>query len=96
METFALEKIITISVLCVWFLFPLGMLVSFMYQDKHQKYPKITEAHKKKHPPEYHRNFVVNEVDEDGEYQHHEVVLPKIPAHQIPRNPDHFHSNWKS
>jgi len=96
METFALEKIITVSVLCVWFLFPLGMLVSFMYQDRHQKYPKITETHKKKHQPEYHRNFVVNDVDEDGEYQHHEVVLPKIPVHQIPRNPDHIHSNWKS
>lgn len=98
MESDALEKIITISILCVWFLFPLGMFVSFVYQDKHQKYPKITQTHKNKHPhlPEYHRNFVINDVDEYGEYHKHDVEIPVIPPHQIPKKPGHIHNKWKT
>jgi hypothetical protein len=96
MESITLEQIITVSVLCVWFLFPLGILVSFMYQDRHQRYPKITQTHKKKHQPEYHRNFIFNDVDADGEFHEHDVEIPVIPPHQIPKKPGHVHNNWKT
>lgn len=74
------------------------MLLSFMYQDRHQRYPKITQTHKKKQPhqPEYHKSFVINDVDEDGEFEHHEIVLPKIPPHQIPNRQGNVHTNWKT
>ena len=90
-----LEQIVTVSVLCVWFLFPMGMLISFMRQSNHQRYPKISVAPKKphhhKHP--HLKNFVVNNVDEDGEYI--DVKIPDVPAYQIPKK-GHQPSHWKT
>ena len=96
MEAYSLEKIITIAVLCVWFLFPFGMFVSIMYQDKHQKYPKIPQVDKKIRP-DYRRHFRVNESDDDIDDDEYDdsIVIPTYPAHQVPKTPDE-HTNWKA
>ena len=92
MEVYSLEKIITIAILCVWFVFPFGMFVSVMYQDKHQKYPKITQVYKQ-NQPEHYKKFVINEIDDDQYDDNGAIPIP--PAHQIPKSPD-VHSNWKT
>lgn len=91
-----LEQIVTVSVLCVWFLFPMGILISIMRQSNHQRYPKISVSpekrpHHHKHPHQKH--FVVNQVDEDGEYI--DVEIPNIPAYQIPKK-GHQPTHWKT
>lgn len=87
MEAYSLEKIITIAVLCVWFLFPFGMFVSIMYQDKHQKYPKIPQVDKKIRP-----DFVMNESEDEYD---DDIVIPTYPARQVPKSPD-VHTDWKT
>lgn len=97
MEVFTIERIITVAVLCVWFIFPVGMFISFIYQDKHQKYPKISQVHPPKHQPEYHRQFVLNDFDiDDDDEDDDDIVIPTIPAHQIPKTPNPIHTNWKT
>lgn len=91
-----LEQIITVSVLCVWFTFPMGILISFMIQSNHQKYPKVSVApdkkpHHHKHP--HLKNFVINDVDEDGEYVN--TQIPSIPVYQIPKGRNET-SHWKT
>lgn len=92
-----LEQIITVSVLCVWFAFPMGILISFMRQSNEQRYPKVSVAPEKKrhhHKHPHQKNFVINNVDEDGELI--DVEIPKIPAYQIPKKGGHGPSHWKT
>lgn len=95
MEDNTLARIITVAVLCIWFTFPLGILVSFIYQDKHQKYSKIPGATPKKPEPEYHKILTVEEeeltIDDDFE-DYDDFEMPKINPHEIPtKGPDSNH-----
>lgn len=79
------EQILVIVVLSVWFLFPLGILVSFIKQSNEAHVPKVKNqplandiAHSKAYAPE---------VDEDNYENNYEEFEPKsIPAYQIPGN----------
>lgn len=95
MENFTLEQIVTVSVLCIWFAFPMGMLISVMRQSNEQSYPKISEAPEKKHHYKHHhpKVFIINNVGEDGELHHDEV--PEVPAYQIPKK-EPRPSHWRT
>ncbi|MBC7428269.1 MAG: hypothetical protein H7336_06635 [Bacteriovorax sp.] len=71
------EQILVISVASVWFLFPLGMLVSFIKQSNEEHAPKVTQkftaseiAHSAAYAPD------VDDVDE--------FEPASIPAYKIP------------
>ncbi len=75
------EQILVVCVLSVWFLFPLGILVSFIKQSNEAHTPKVKNqpiandiAHSAAYAPE------VDEDDED------EFEPTPISAYQIPKN----------
>ncbi|MBC7712138.1 MAG: hypothetical protein H7177_02300 [Rhizobacter sp.] len=75
------EQILVISVVSVWFLFPLGMLVSFIRQSNEEHAPtriRTMTAGDIAHSPAY-----APEVDEDVDDD--EFIPSSIPAYQIPK-----------
>lgn len=95
MESFSVEQILTVAVLCVWFAFPMGILISFMRQDKEQRYPKINMAPKRRPETLYtHPVTTLNSPDDTDEDEDDDIIVPNIPAHQIPkRRPESSH--WR-
>ena len=82
MITLTPEQILVISVLSVWFLFPLGILISFIKQSNEAKSPKITcimTAGDIAHSEAY-----AHELDDENEDK---FAPTSIPTYQIPVNP---------
>lgn len=90
MNMMTVEQIITISVLALWFLFPLGMLVSFMRQDKEAHIPKVSgvEAAHTRHED----SFLYASEDFDDEDDIDEMT---IPSYQIPKDPSQISKNYR-
>ena len=90
MENITIEQIITVSVLCIWFTFPMGMLISFMRQSNEQVYPKNNLILKKKN----HQNIDKANVDDDhSDYKG--IKIPSIPDYQIPNKRETV-DQWKT
>ena len=83
MNMMTVEQILTISVLSLWFLFPLGMLISFIRQDQESRSPKITETMT---AGERHSNSeLYASEDFDDEDDIDEIITP---AYQLPKTGD--------
>ena len=67
MENITIEQIITVSVISLWFFFPIGMLISFIKQSNEQIYPKIVIApdYRRHHKYPNHKKFGVDNIDID-------------------------------
>lgn len=75
------EQILVIVFLSVWFLFPLGILVSFIKQSNESRPPKITmreTASDIAHSPEY--TPMSEDLDEE------ELEIRPLSPYQIPKS----------
>jgi Zn-dependent protease with chaperone function len=87
MTTLAPDQILVISVVSVWFLFPLGMLVSFIKQANEEHAPKVSvkmTANEIAHSKAY-----ASEINEDDEFN----LTPISPYHisKPNQNPHNYH-----
>lgn len=43
MNEIAYDKLITVVIMCLWFVFPLGLFIAIIKQAREEKYPKMSE-----------------------------------------------------
>lgn len=98
MENITIEQILTISVISIWFAFPIGMLISFIKQSNEQIYPKvvISSDYRRHHRYPNHKHFGVDniDVDEDDEDDFIDNEAPTIPTYLLPKHKNKT-EHWK-
>jgi hypothetical protein len=87
------EQILVIAILPVWFLFPLGLLVSIIIQSNEAKAPKvmaIATANEIAHSPLY------TEVLDNEDFEEREIDETLKKDYQIPKNDQNSDKHWPS
>lgn len=65
MEVLSAEQIVTVSVMCLWFLFPVGMFLSVWRQQHDEKRPAIPTKPKRTLHVVPRSTFTYEEEDDD-------------------------------
>lgn len=83
MEVLSVEQIVTVSVMCLWFLFPIGMFLSVWRQQNDEKRTVIPAKIKRPSTihvvPQASYTYEDEEDDIDDEFNYQDIDPAKIP-----------------